>query len=847
MKNMKSKFINRLLQWTAFALLVFPVLLRVCVLIIPDMYFANDPRYLPIPPEGLGPAGSIFLDWLSITGLALALIYEQRVGRGINWLVMLLFIIPIGVIAYHSSTSLDNMRTGSNWIAAVAVGIGAAHLSRDATIRFTIIASIMALIVPLSIKAIYQVFVEHPIMVDEYSKAPEMVLLSHGWESDSIQANLYERRLSQPEATGWLALSNVFGSVLAGFTAFWITTALVSARSKLSSGWIGLLTIIALASMFAVALTFSKGAIATAILGIFLAGLILLPRNKRRKLIPYTASITILLIILAILGTIFRGAVLGENIDLDGYSLLFRWQYWVGAYHIFVNNILAGCGPEGFKAAYMIFKPPVSPEEVTFPHSVFITWISTLGISGISWIILTIIFVRYLAPSTAVISNRMTIADITSIEPEKSNTTVNIIFIWAAAILLGITLFIFTIYLSGNSMLPDFKYLFWPLAWIGYLVVVGILPWIGRNTSWAMLRWALWAAITVILVHSQIELTMSQPGSTPLVWLLIGAAAILPSNRQKYKVENNAESNNSLPERKVYSNNRIVNWVICLLVVGLSIIHFFYLWKPVYSQQTHICKAYLQLSQVGEINQILSSDAANRSALDQINVLQNAASTLKVYNEDPKISPTLNQARSALSISDKLRFSRLINEAMYSINDATIRLETRNSEQAVIELTQAINYIPHDIIPYHELAKIHLIKAKMYYKPDDITEYELSIKQALSIARKSMEENPAKVGTYTFAASIYYEHYNTTANASSLNEAIQLQLLAQKLDPHGLMTNKNLAEMYDKAGRYTEALDTYNKTIKINNQLYLDPLKQLNEKTVNQIEGRIKELSEMKN
>ena len=65
-------------------------------------------------------------------------------------------------------------------------------------------------------------------------------------------------------------------------------------------------------------------------------------------------------------------------------SLLFRWFYIETAARIFAAHPLLGTGPEGFKDAYMLLKPAISPEDISSPHSIFFDMAARLGLGGVA-------------------------------------------------------------------------------------------------------------------------------------------------------------------------------------------------------------------------------------------------------------------------------------------------------------------------------------------------------------------------------------------------------------------------------------------------------------------------------
>jgi len=857
------------IRWVAFFLLVIPALIRLCVLVHPDPFFAVDPRLIPIPPDGFGPSGSLFLDGLSLMGFGLSLIAERRAGRGLDWKLIGLGVVPLVSIGLAGWSDSDQMLTGSHWFAAVATGLGAAHLGRDGPMRMMMIAAVMAMAVPLVTKAVYQVTVEHPMLVMEYEQTGEMVAQAHGWEVGSVQEKLYTRRLEQNEATGWFGLSNVFGSLLAGLAAFWITAVLAGARTKLSSGWIGLLGLVAIGLMAGVAVTFSKGAIAVTVLGIVLAGLALLPRRHLRVVRGWSARVAFGLVVFALLAVVFRGVVFGERLTADGYSLLFRWHYWQGAFHLFVEHPVFGVGPDGFKAAYMIFKPAVSPEEVTVPHSVLITWVSTLGVFGLGWVGLFFVLVFRASPSAVQVEDGRS-----GSVNERDGITDRSERIWWVVVagVIGFVVFLVSTLAAGSSMFPDFKWVFWPMSWAGFVGLMAALPWIGRHSSWALLRWGVWVSLVVVVVHSQIEMTMSVAGSASLIWLLLGAAAVktVVSSERNSLVSSRSQSTatpspspsltlrpgsgqggrgigtesstgcGASPPGQTGWKPVLLGWGsgdqrywadlgFGALVVLFAVCFFVFVWWPVSVQQSHVRRAAERLADVGRVNQELADGAAGQTPAAFVDGIEEAAGHLSSCGFDPRIDGMVRQVRSALGSGDQARVQRLRNEIMFAIDQATIQLELARSVEAIAELETAAKLLATDDLPLHEMAGIWIRLAWLHHRLGDLDGCDEALAVAGEIAHSMIQRRPKQASSYSFGAGIGLERYQLLADSAALDEAIGFQETACSLDPYGLRAAQQMALLLELAERSDESVRWYRRVLEIDGLLSLDPLKQLTE------------------
>src|SRR5262249_46234727 len=100
-------------------------------------------------------------------------------------------------------------------------------------------------------------------------------------------------------------------------------------------------------------------------------------------------ALPILLIAAALSALVLRGLVGERSGEL---SLLFRWFYISTAARIIAVHPVLGVGPAGFQDAYQLLKPAISPEEVTSPHSVLFDFTSTLGLFGVAFALLFLLW-----------------------------------------------------------------------------------------------------------------------------------------------------------------------------------------------------------------------------------------------------------------------------------------------------------------------------------------------------------------------------------------------------------------------------------------------------------------------
>lgn len=365
----------------------------------PFPYWSGDPFIMPSPVVGLTPVWAIGLDAVTIVACGVAGWGVSRAASNLqlrlliknSWVILLAY----PAVSLTPKSFLDDHVLGLHWVASVFVALIVLACMKDRALRLPSAmlscAALLSIVVMIIPKGLAQVFVEHPQMMRTFRANQDAFLAAQGWSPDSAMARGYLRRLEQPEASGWFGLANVFATLAAaGFAAFitWLVLELTrervsqredrTERTKLLAVIVGG-TVLCAAGVW---LAGSKGGFAAAGLGLALAAAawwIRRPGNESKFSEKVAGWIGPALVALALLAVIIRG-VIGERIG--ELSILFRWFYMQGAAKIFIHNPL-GVGPAGFKDAYMIHKPALSPEDTAFAHSVLIDWIACAGVVGL--------------------------------------------------------------------------------------------------------------------------------------------------------------------------------------------------------------------------------------------------------------------------------------------------------------------------------------------------------------------------------------------------------------------------------------------------------------------------------
>ncbi len=501
------------LGWVALVLILGGALGRASVAADPMPFWDTDPLITLTTKTGLGPTAQGALDVLALLGCAVAImscsLRGDRVSPrllallGVGWAGVALhaLIVPFDPAANPMERgSLNDLLTGGAWGAALAGGVGLAHLRGRA--RNVGLALCLGFVVMLASKGALQQFIEHPVTVRDYQAQRESVLASRGWSPESSMAQAYERRLRQNDASGWFGLSNVYATF--GAIGLVVLAGLGVQRARGGDHRAGVvLGVGALCSLGMLLMSHSKGGLGAGVIGLIALALIGsgLARGRWRALLLAGAPLAVLALV------VVRG-LLGER--LGELSLLFRWHYMQGSVGILLEHPWLGVGPSGFKDAYLLTRPPLGVEEVTSPHNALLDWTSTLGLFGLAWAGLGLLLVTR--------SGRGPLVEAAPAPVGEARENLMIVALCAA----GVT--------GASAMLESSMAT--PESAAARLV--GLLGWVA--VAWAALRalrsgtgsWtrgALGGGAAVIAAHAMIEVTPVWHNSAALLGATLGLLA----------------------------------------------------------------------------------------------------------------------------------------------------------------------------------------------------------------------------------------------------------------------------------------------------------------------------------
>lgn len=478
--------------------------LRLMLSIVPDTTFDVDPLTAGFTYAGIGPAVSVFLDALMVFVAAIALELERR-RRGLDGWLLVLVALPLIPLAWHAWHDALDFWRGADWFAGATAAAAMAHLARSNRCRELALAIIFGAVVATALRGGWQIFVEHSAMVQHFEENKDDVLAMQGWADGSNAAEIYERRLRQPEATGWVGFSNITSGIYGAAAVGLLCLALYAGRRREQLGTVVGLLLLALALAVLLGLNASKGAIlATVVALVILIGFVL-PGPSGSRIRSLGGVILLVCAAVAVFTVVVRGLLpegfLGEK------SLLFRWHYTSASARMFAEAPLVGVGPDGFQDAYGAARSIRSPEVPVSAHSAWLDWLVTLGPLGLSWVgVVVVLFLR--RPSE------------TTTSPQSRVPT-----IWAAIFGLVVFMFALLVQLYVESSVLDkpseiIRIVGAVLAMSTTILVVDGFRHAPEGTS----RLVALSAAIVFAAQGQIEMVFWQPGSVVLAWVVLGLA-----------------------------------------------------------------------------------------------------------------------------------------------------------------------------------------------------------------------------------------------------------------------------------------------------------------------------------
>lgn len=807
--NDNPRPIATMLSRVGLVVMLISAFLRATVGFEPMPGWDLDPTVVDAPSAGLRPAELLILDTLVFAAAAFVLLGEALRGRGINltWCVLAVIgCVGVGLhaLAIHGG-SLDDLRIGSGWAAAIVGGLAAAHACRDPGVRIFTLAALIGFVGLIAAKGTVQFTFEHDLTVETFEANREAIFQARGWLEDSAAARAYEHRLRQREATGWFALANAVASVAAAtFVALvgWGIIAARDARSsvrRLPNGFAALIVIGAVIAAALVAMAGAKGGFAAATLGLLLLACGWIHKARCRSAVltstkPHDASeaaqalnqsvpfrrlyeagpwiVAAGILVFPILAIVLRG-VIGERIG--ELSLLFRWFYISTATRIFVENPMLGVGPSGFQRAYMLLKPAISPEDVQSPHSLTFDYLATLGVFGMAWIGLVLMWLAGVA--------RHVLAPL-PVERRSGRSGPGIpslLVVVIVPLVIGVMLetpaqnlfeFLLSLITRGVGL----------LAWIG--IAAGILALLRERPE---ATWCIAPAAIALAAHGQVEMTPIWTGSGAWFMLVLAAAGAPEVGQDDRRAR------------------FVPSVVLAMAAVGMAAL----IVPRVITWQASLLRA---ASLVRPIQEFESRRAA-----------------LELGRTDPRF-PGDSWPRF---VGDLAR--RTNSEPARSPNDMIEQLAALRAAVAMSAMTEFV-FTASPAFPTHtrtmtEASRLALSILVHLHQDRAPTQERLWAHEGLelALAYEAATSPEAGASEWVWLATVCLTRHAHTGREDLLRQGLEALQRAAELDPHGLPIRLRLMDTYLGLGNLEEAARWARETLIANEKARLDPRKVLSE------------------
>ncbi|MSR28766.1 MAG: hypothetical protein EXS03_04215 [Phycisphaerales bacterium] len=656
---------------------------RALVNFAPLPVFDMDPAFDGSVLIGASAADSVLIDALGLAGAGW-LLTRSRGGLGLAAaLVSLACCAAIGMAIFHGVGDAEQLWRGATWVTGVlcAIALLASVPSDRSRLLSTVAVAVLGGVgVIIAMRGLTQMISEHPSMLAYYSETREQFLRAQGWAIDSPQTLAYERRLSQNEPTGWFGFSNVFATVSVATALLLGNIALV--RSSLDSRpkgdtrarallWGGAALCLGL-----VVASGSKGGIAAIVVGVVVT---LVARRTRAPI----GWLLVALSVAAVAGILTRGVI---GVEWAERSLLFRWQYLVGALGTLGDSPWTGVGPAGFQTAFLAHRPIECVEEVQSAHGAFADALVAFGCTGAGLIALQLL----LAWRAGRIET-----DAVETTLEQRSRSACVLSRWVVVVCGVISLAFEAPALDGIDACA------WRLGALalGVLVAGTIARALAAGTERMVKGTAvgLAALAAVVVMHGEIDMAFWLPGSTMWGWVALAVAGSWALRR--------GEGTQVVGVRVT----RGIEWTLSALAFMLSATLATVVHRGLAAQDLPAIAGALRIHEAAQTGSaVLLADARAGAAADLLEVssrwpprLAYAVRASEQWQAAADLAPSdprapewlalAGRASSAAAISLPSRFAALLSESMAAIRSARIAGGSWQEAASAIERVLALN------------------------------------------------------------------------------------------------------------------------------------------------------------
>ncbi|HTL29208.1 MAG TPA: O-antigen ligase family protein [Tepidisphaeraceae bacterium] len=486
----------------------------------------------PQVPRGAGAGVAVVLDLLMCLPAVLVLLRRVLDRQYVlRWSISEALLGALAIFAAISTFwSADKWLAGVtafHFIAMATLVWSAAQLVRSwLRLRWVVAVCFGMLLVHLA-QGIQYRFIDYPDNVRYWNGHKAEELARRGWAEGSFEALQLEKKLLSGEMVGFSVSPNTYAAMLVVLTIVSAGAMMQRFKDKDEIGWPIAIAITVPITGVLLFYTQSKTAYATPIIAAIMFGVV--GRwsgwmTAHRRQVFWGSVAAVVLVSLAIIG---HGL---WHHSLVVASLTFRWQYWVGAMHIFTSHPIVGVGWSNFGPYYLSARLPIASEEIKDPHNFVVRVLVELGVIGcallIGWLLRAAWeLTRSVFPPTQ--AKRAAPAN---------GRTIAILSIGAVALMaIGINIlasvdFSMASGSEGGSafvLLDLLKRVLWfALLMIGFAMVMfqsSQQPQLDeRPGPW--LLWGILIALAIFLLHNTIDFSIAESGPMFVFALLLGSA-----------------------------------------------------------------------------------------------------------------------------------------------------------------------------------------------------------------------------------------------------------------------------------------------------------------------------------
>lgn len=483
-----------------------------------------------------------------------------------------------------------------------------------------------------------QFFISNAVTIEQYEKAPQMLLEPLGIEPGTFQHFLFEHRLYSRGVRGFFTTSNSaasFAILACAAAAILLLCRLRDCKAREVGSryglFAGLAMVVVVAGLF---LTQSKGGILAFLTGLALWGLLTgldrwLPVLKRRFL-PALLLLAVLLAAGAAYAMIRHGMAHGRL--PGGNSMLVRWQYWVASAKMAADHPLTGIGPGNFSDYYPHYKPAAALESVADPHNFLLSLLTQYGPLGLIGFLAMISLPLWRLTQSP--PPELAIPD-TNAQPSCRTLALTVLFGVCACLLLVRLLLLPTMADSPDVLLyviitahiaPVAAFL------IGFLLVASPLDrgsGQGADLNGPIPLGILGCAILAVLLHNLIDFALFEPGVWMAFWIVVAclvAVRIQPRDELRFAAP----------------GGRLGKPLVLGVTAVLLSCYCFFVWRPACITATAIHQAQQAASAGGyDVAHLRLEAAAGADPLSPVAANFNGRLYLQQYEQTREKRPAL--------------------------------------------------------------------------------------------------------------------------------------------------------------------------------------------------------------